>query len=105
MIIHIGDNISLDESDIIVILNRKTVDESKTNLDYINYLIENRCLVNHIDDIKTYIISKKRNKNYKSNDKNLFELYVSNISSNSLLKRSKELDRRENYGQWSKWKQ
>lgn len=32
MIIHIGDNISLDESDIIVILNRKTVNESKKTL-------------------------------------------------------------------------
>ncbi|MDD2447695.1 MAG: hypothetical protein PHY91_08420 [Tissierellia bacterium] len=99
MIIHIGDNISLDESDIIVILNRKTVNESKKNSDYINYLIENDCLVNDVVDIKTYIISKNRNKKYRSNNKDLMKLYVSNISSNSLLKRSKELDRRENYGQ------
>ena len=97
MIIHIGDNISLDESDIIVILNRKTVNESKKNSDYINYL------VNDVVDIKTYIISKNRNKKYRSNNKDLMKLYVSNISSNSLLKRSKELDRRENYGQWNKW--
>lgn len=95
MNIHIGNNIYLDEKDIIAILNKKTIDESEINFDYINCLIGNGCLKNEVDNIRTYIVTKQRNKGTEKDHNDLLNLYVSKISSNSLLKRHKELDRRE----------
>lgn len=95
MIIHIGDNIALDEKDILVILDKNSVINSKDNKNLINYLIKNGRLVNKVDDINSYIIINEKTKKNGRKNKDLLKLYVSNISSNSLLKRHKELDRRE----------
>lgn len=95
MIIHIGDNISLDENQILIILDKKTVSNSNDNINLINNLIKNGNLVNKVDDIKSYIIVNEKIKRHSRNSKNLLKLYVSNISSNSLFNRYKGLDRRE----------
>lgn len=95
MIIHIGDNISLDGKDILIILDKKSVSESNNNKNLINNLIESGNLVNKVNDIKSYIIVNEKNKRYSRNSKDLLKLYVSNISSNSLFNRFKGLDRRE----------
>jgi hypothetical protein len=94
MIIHLGDNVSLFEKDILFILDKKSVDSSRENAEFIKRLIESGSLINHVDDIKSYVIAKDEKNNGK-NSKNKLKLYLSNISSNSLLHRHKELDRRE----------
>jgi len=87
MIIHIGDNISLLEKDILLILDKKSVELSKVNRNLINNLIDNGMLINSIDsDIKSYIIVQ---------EKESCKLYVSNISSTSLLNRHRDIDRRD----------
>ena len=95
MIIHIGDNISLDGKDILIILDKKSVSDSNDNKYLIDNLIKSGNLVNKVDDIKSYIIVNKKSKRYIRNFKDLLKLYVSNISSNSLFNRYKGLDRRE----------
>ncbi|WFA08322.1 hypothetical protein [Tissierella sp. Yu-01] len=95
MIIHIGDNISLDGKDILIILDKKSVSDSNDNKNLIDNLIKSGNLVNKVDDIKSYIIVNEKNKRYSRNCKDLLKLYVSNISSNSLFNRYKGLDRRE----------
>ncbi|NLI66176.1 MAG: DUF370 domain-containing protein [Tissierellia bacterium] len=88
MIIHIGDNIALLESDIVAILDIDTVLESEDNYNLIQNLIKKDCLVNYTNDnIKSYIITSDTSKgNYKGR-LNSYKLYTSNISSTSLLKR------------------
>ena len=94
MILHIGDNISIIEKDILAIINKSSLVNSKNNIKLINSLIENGNLVNKIDDkTKSYIIVSENN--IKKNTEGSMKLYVSNISSSSLLKRQKDLDRRE----------
>jgi uncharacterized protein YaiL (DUF2058 family) len=87
MIIHIGNNISLLERDILLILDRKTVELSKVNKAFVNNLIDNNELMNNMNpDIKSYIIVQ---------EKGNLKLYVSNISSTSLLNRHRDIDRRD----------
>ena len=96
LILHIGDNISIIEKDIIAIINKSSLVNSKNNIKLINSLIENGNLVNRIDDkTKSYIIVSENNGKNNTNKKEKLKLYVSNISSSSLLKRQKDLDRRE----------
>lgn len=79
MILHIGNNIVILKKDILAILNRETMEESEDNKNLISKLIQDKKLKNKIDgEIKSYIILSK--------DREL-ELYLSNISSNTLLKR------------------
>lgn len=79
MILHIGNNIVILKKDILAILNRETMEESEDNKNLISKLIQDKKLKNKIDgEIKSYIILAK--------DREL-ELYLSNISSNTLLKR------------------
>lgn len=87
MIIHIGDNISLLEKDILLILDRKTVELSKDNKALISKLIDSDMLINDMNsNIKSYIIVQ---------EKGNLKLYVSNISSTSLLNRHRDIDRRD----------
>lgn len=87
MIIHIGDNISLLEEDILLILDRKTVELSRDNKLFIQNLIDNNLLRNDMNsEIKSYIIVQ---------EKDNLKLYVSNISSTSLLNRHRDIDRRD----------
>lgn len=79
MILHIGNNITIIKNDILTILNRETIEESDCNKSLIDKLIQNGKLKNQIhEDIKSYIISLKDGE---------ISLYISNISSNTLLKR------------------
>lgn len=79
MILHIGNNISILKNDILTILNRETMEESDSNKNLIDKLIQNGKLKNQIqEDAKSYIISLKDGE---------MSLYISNISSNTLLKR------------------
>lgn len=88
MIVHIGGNITLLEKDIVAILDIDSVLKSKDNTDLIENLIKGDCLVNYTNDnIKTYIIALDSGANKYRNKKNQYKLYVSNISSTSLLKR------------------
>lgn len=83
--IHIGNNISVLEDDIILILDKNSLSWSKDNLDLINGLIEKEKVVNQIDDeIKSYILVNNR----KQGNKELV-LYLSNISTISLMNRKR----------------
>ena len=88
MIIHIGGNISLLEKDIVAVLDIDTVLKSKDNNELIEKLIKDNCLVNYTNDhIKTYIITSDNKSNRNRNGNSQYKLYVSNISSTSLLNR------------------
>lgn len=77
MIIHIGENISLFKEDIISIFDVDSINKSD-----INKILLNKKSVNKIsDEIKSYILVNN-NKEAKT------DLYVSSISSESLMKRS-----------------
>lgn len=84
MIIHIGDNLSLFKKDILVILDKNSVESSKDTSNFIMNLINKGALVNTITkNIKTYIVTIERDKESKL----VYKLYVSNISTNSLINR------------------
>lgn len=79
MILHIGNNISILKNDILAILAYETVKESHYNRNLIKKLIDNGKLNNRIKgDVRSYIITLK---------KGSLNLYISNISSNTLLNR------------------
>lgn len=87
MIIHIGENISLLEKDIIAILDINTALESEDTRVFIDDLIKNNCLINGLEkNIKSYIIASNNDVTNRNNI-NKYKLYTSNISSTSLLKR------------------
>lgn len=66
-----------------MVLDKKSLTLSKDNMDFINTLIENKRLLNEIEDeIKSYILVKDQSSKVK-----YLNLYVSNISSMSLMKR------------------
>lgn len=77
MIIHIGDNISLLKEDIVMILDKESVEKSKMTEEFIGKLEKGNIIEK---DIKTYIVF-----NDKKDGK--YILYTSNISSVSLNKR------------------
>lgn len=86
MIVHIGENISLLEKDIVAILDIDSALESVDSRFFINNLIKDNRLVNKLDkDVKTYIITMDNIASIKN--KQNYNLYMSNISSTSLLKR------------------
>lgn len=89
MIIHIGDNISILEENILIILDKNTVEKSDEATKFIEGLINNGALVNKLhNDIKSYIITTERDKKNKI----IYKLYISNISSKSLSNRKITLD-------------
>lgn len=95
MIIHIGDNMSLYEKDILVILDKKSVESSINNIKFIDNLLNNDKSINKIDDsIKSYIIISAESNKKNVRSKESLKLYLSNISSKSLINRQKDIDRR-----------
>lgn len=79
MILHIGNNISILKTEILAILDNKTVEKSDYNKELVKKLIEDGRLKEKIgEDIKSYIITSKKGR---------LNLYISNISSNTLLNR------------------
>ena len=96
MFLHIGENIAIFKKNIIAIIDKGSLDNSKDTRLFIQNLIENGCLVNkNLDDIKTYIVtcSKKASRENRK-DKKEYALYASNISSTTLFKRSKDIETR-----------
>ncbi len=87
MFLHIGgDNYVLKE-DIIAILDKNVVENSKEASMFIENMIRNGLLKNEkMDDVKTYIITCKKDRNNKL--KKQHYLYMSNISSSTLLRRN-----------------
>lgn len=95
MIIHIGDNMSLYEKDILVILDKKSIESSINNIKFIDNLLNNDKSINKIDDsIKSYIIISAESNKKNVRSKESLKLYLSNISSKSLINRQKDIDRR-----------
>lgn len=91
MFLHIGNNNTILEKEIIAILDKKTVDNSEDTKVFIENLIEDGFLLNpNVKDIKTYIVTctNRFNKENKSYFKK-YGLYASNISSTALYKRNK----------------
>lgn len=88
MFLHIGENVTILGQDIIAIIDKKTIESSVNTKKFIDKMIKDGCLCNNIDNVKSYVLtsSKKTIKEYG--------LYMSNISSSTLSKRSKiqELD-------------
>ena len=79
MILHIGNNISILKKDILIVLDHNTVESSDYNKIFIKKLIDDGRLKEKIGvDIKSYIITFKMGS---------LNLYISNISSNTLLNR------------------
>ena len=89
MFLHIGENIAIQKKDIVTIIDKKTVDNSKDNRLFIETMIKSGLLRNKNEkDIKTYIITcdrkvDRKNKAYAQN----YALYTSNISSTTLSNR------------------
>lgn len=97
MSIHIGENISLLEKDIIAILDINSALESEDTRVFIDQLIKNDCFVGDLEkNVKSYIITADNDIMNRNNIKK-YRLYTSNISSVSLLKRinTRELDWRK----------
>jgi len=95
MFLNIGENIYIPKRDIIVILNAKKLVLGENNR-YIKKMLESSELVNKEEkDIKSYIITcdNKINRNRKTSRKK-YKIYISNISSTTLLKRFKDLETR-----------
>lgn len=87
MNIHIGENISLLEKDIIAILDINSALASEDTRVFIDDLIKNDCLINGLEkNIKSYIIASNNDVINRNNIKR-YKLYASSISSTSLLKR------------------
>lgn len=89
MFLHIGENIAIQKKDIVAIIDKKTVDNSKDNKLFIESMVKGGLLRNKNEkDIKTYIITcdrkvDRKNKAYIQN----YALYTSNISSTTLSNR------------------
>lgn len=90
MIIHIGDGVSILNRNILAIIDKKNVDNSIENQRFINDLISKGYLMNSVNKVKCYIITREAALRNKDN----IRLYVSNISSTSLCNRQ-DLGRRE----------
>ncbi|MCF6465976.1 hypothetical protein [Clostridium sp. Cult2] len=91
MFLHIGNNVNIFLKDIVAIIDKDSLENSKENNIYIQKLLKNSNLAsNDMNDIKTYIVTCSSNtprKNRKINKKHV--LYVSNISSTTLFRRNK----------------
>jgi len=87
MFLHIGGDNYILKDDIVAILDKKTVNSSKDTSKLIEKMIRDGLLKNEkIDDAKTYIITCKKGRNKRS--KRHYYLYMSNISSSTLLYRN-----------------
>jgi len=82
MFLHVGNDVYLPYKDIILICNLDTASVSKNTQLYLKKCEEKGMVETICDDIpKTFIIARKKNKD---------KIYLTNISSATLLKRSEE---------------
>lgn len=88
MIVHVGESISILEKEIVAIIDVNTALESETTKDFVENLIKNNRVMNHVErNLKTYIITTNRNRLRGKANVEDYELYLSNISSTSILNR------------------
>ena len=95
MFLHVGENISILKKDIVAIIDKDSVDNSKETKIFIDNMIKDGLLSNeNINDVKTYIITctKKIDRNSRQYIRK-YGLYTSNISSTTLSKRNKDIYR------------
>ena len=95
MYINIGENTYIRKKDIVAILNAKTMNP-RENSTFINRLLESsKSGKKETADIKSYVIvcSKRINRRRGVSTKRC-KIYVSNISSTTLLKRFEDLETR-----------
>lgn len=85
MFMHIGSNIYVPRKDVIAILNAKTINLNEENEFTENFMEFNKVRNCINDDVKSYIITCESRK--KRTSKKVCNLYFSNISSTTLLKR------------------
>lgn len=85
MFLHVGENTYVLKKDIVAIFNAKTLDFKKKNWLNDKLMEFNQ---SEIDDAKSFIIvhKDKRNRKRRKLDNNSY-IYISNISSTTLLKR------------------
>jgi len=82
MFLHVGNDVYLPFKDIILICNLDTASVSKNTQLYLKKCEEKGIVETICDDIpKTFIITRSKNKD---------KVYLTNISSTTLLKRSEE---------------
>jgi hypothetical protein len=87
MFLHIGGDDYVFKDDIVAILDVKTVNSSKDTSRLIEKMIRDGLLKNNkIDDAKTYIITCRKGR--RRGSKKQYYLYMSNISSSTLLYRN-----------------
>lgn len=90
MFLHLGNNFVIPLEDIIAIIDKKTAFESKDTVDFFRTAKEEDFIKNIVDeDIKSYIITEKIEKDKKER-KSIRKsiIYSSNISSSTLYKRA-----------------
>lgn len=83
MFLHLGKDITILEKDIIAIIDKKTIENSKNTQKFIDMMKRDGYLYNNIDNAKTYILAY---------GKRGYCLYMSNISSITLSKRNKNIE-------------
>lgn len=96
MFLHIGNNINILLKDIVAIIDKNSLENSKDNNRYIKNLLKDEFLINgNRDDIKTYIITcSSDNPRRKKKSRKKHFIYTSNISSTTLMKRNKSIETR-----------
>lgn len=89
MYVHIGNNIYVLKKDIVGIFNAKAIDLSEKNK-YIKDLVKSNSIKDIKDDIKSYIITCKKER--KRTTKKTCNIHCTNISSNTLLNRFRDVE-------------
>ena len=96
MYLNIGEKNYILIKDIVTILDRDKINYSDKSNEYFKKLIENGSLnQKEMKKVKSYIITCKEKKDKKNRcRKKEYEIYLSNISSTTLLKRSEDIENR-----------
>lgn len=91
MFLHIGENNYILKKDIVAILDRNALEVSKEDKEFIKKMMDNARLKNkELSNPKTYIITCKNSRHRKNKgEEKVYNLYLSNISSTTLLRRNK----------------
>ena len=85
--VHIGNGVSIFKENIVAILSTNTVLESIDTKLFIDSLIDMGSFVNNSNnDIKSYILCLE-NQRINLKDKSRYKVYLSNISSETIIKR------------------
>lgn len=87
MFLHIGGDNYILKDDIVAIIDKESIQNSKETNELIENMIKDGLLKGgKRDDVKTYIITCKKGANNKPKEE--YHLYMSNISASTLLRRN-----------------